>query len=261
MSSSFKVYIDESGDEGFVFNADGSGSSRWFVLSAVVLRTANDLEVVKCLGDVRQLLGKIRNFPLHFVDLRHDQRKAYVAKLATIPVRTISIVAHKPSCKDPSTFQAESYLLYRYLTRLLLERVSWLCRDKRVPGEGDGQAEIVFSNRKNMSYQAIRDYIGILKKNLDVRIDWTVIEPQRVVAVAHEKLAGLQAADAVASSIFYSVTLNRFGMNEASYANTLLPTFYRHDKTLLGYGLKFWPTDIAGIKTGNPHLEELAAWK
>ena len=34
MKSSFIAYVDESGDEGFVFNPDGSGSSRWFVLSA-----------------------------------------------------------------------------------------------------------------------------------------------------------------------------------------------------------------------------------
>ena len=37
MNSSFVVYVDESGDEGFVFNGDGSGSSRWFVLSAAVI--------------------------------------------------------------------------------------------------------------------------------------------------------------------------------------------------------------------------------
>ncbi|WP_207787910.1 DUF3800 domain-containing protein [Candidatus Thiosymbion oneisti] len=42
MSSSFVVYLDESGDEGFVFSDDGSGSSRWLVLSAAVIRKAND---------------------------------------------------------------------------------------------------------------------------------------------------------------------------------------------------------------------------
>jgi hypothetical protein len=36
MAASFVVYIDESGDEGFVFKPDGSGSSRWFVLGAAV---------------------------------------------------------------------------------------------------------------------------------------------------------------------------------------------------------------------------------
>lgn len=33
--SSFVVYIDESGVEGFIFKEDDSGSSRWLALSAV----------------------------------------------------------------------------------------------------------------------------------------------------------------------------------------------------------------------------------
>ena len=52
MNPSFVVYIDESGDEGFVFNGDGSGSSRWFVLSATVIRKVNDLQIVSCLKEV-----------------------------------------------------------------------------------------------------------------------------------------------------------------------------------------------------------------
>ncbi len=56
MKASFIAYVDESGGEGFVFNADGSGSSRWFVLSAAVIRQTNDLRMVSCLKEVRGLL-------------------------------------------------------------------------------------------------------------------------------------------------------------------------------------------------------------
>ncbi|HWE01892.1 MAG TPA: DUF3800 domain-containing protein [Tepidisphaeraceae bacterium] len=42
MPESFIVYIDESGDDGFKFNTGGSGSSEWFILSAVVIRARND---------------------------------------------------------------------------------------------------------------------------------------------------------------------------------------------------------------------------
>jgi hypothetical protein len=42
VSIGFRVYIDESGDEGFKFDQPGKGSSRWFVLSAVVTREEND---------------------------------------------------------------------------------------------------------------------------------------------------------------------------------------------------------------------------
>jgi len=74
MPASFVAYVDESGDEGFVFNADGSGSSRWFVLSAAVIRQTNDLDMVKCLKEVRTVLQKAPKTPLHLVDLKHEQR-------------------------------------------------------------------------------------------------------------------------------------------------------------------------------------------
>lgn len=260
MSASFRVYIDESGDDGFVFKPDG-GSSRWFVLSAVVIRKHRDLELVRTLGDVRHTLGRPKNHPLHFVDLKHEQRKPYVAALSNAPVRTVSVIAHKPSCTTPQNFRHEKHLFYRYMTRLLLERVSWLCRDQRKSDGGDGTAEITFSNRSSMSYDAIREYWKRLELDRDVRIDWSVVRPDNVVAIAHEKLAGLQAADAVASSTYMAINLNRYGDTEPAYASTLLPICYRHENTLHGYGLKWWPGEFAQMKSANPHLAKLADWK
>lgn len=46
MNASFVAYVDESGDEGFKFLPNAQGSSRWFVLSAMVIRRENDLQVV-----------------------------------------------------------------------------------------------------------------------------------------------------------------------------------------------------------------------
>ena len=124
MNPSFVVYIDESGDEGFVFNADGSGSSRWFVLSAAVIRKANDLQMVSCLKETRCVLGKSPKTPLHFVDLKHDQRVPYIRRVGELPIRTVSVLIHKPLIVEPEKFQNTKYLLYRYATRMLLERVS-----------------------------------------------------------------------------------------------------------------------------------------
>ena len=56
MSSSFTAYIDESGDEGFVFLPGEKGSSRWLVLSAVVFRKTKDREAVRVMREVRALL-------------------------------------------------------------------------------------------------------------------------------------------------------------------------------------------------------------
>lgn len=254
---SFRVYVDESGDEGFVFHPDGTGSSRWLVLSAAVVRAKNDMALVKLVGDTRNLLGKLPKQHLHFSDRKHEQRVPYVRQIASSSIRTASVLVHKPSICDPEKFQSEKFLLYRYATRFLLERVSWLGRDNRVTGEGDGTAEVIFSNRSIMSYGSLREYLNLLqaKSNpMDVGIDWSVIVPGTVRAVNHDQLAGLQVADAVASSFYYATNLNRYGEAEDKYARLLLPTVYRHKGVLLGYGLKFWPEDVQKLKSANPHL-------
>ncbi len=259
---SFVVYIDESGDEGFVFNGDGSGSSRWLVLSAAVIRQVNDLQMVSCLKEVRDLLDKAPKIPLHFVDLKHEQRVPYIRRVGGLPIRTVSVMVYKPLIHEPEKFQNTKYLLYRYATRMLLERVSWLCRDQRREEEGDGFAEVIFSNRSNMSYEEIRDYLRLLMRQHDsdpqkVQIDPSVIDPDRIRSVEHSRLAGLQVADAVASGIHFGVKVNRYGEAEPSYLSHLIKTFYRHKGELLGYGIKVWPEDFETIKEKAPEVENL----
>lgn len=148
-------------------------------------------------------------------------------------------------------------MLYHHATRFLLERVSWVCRDNRVAGQGDGTAEIIFSNRNTMSYGDLRQYLRQLKSNasaMGVAIDWSVIVPDAVRAVNHDQMAGLQLADAVASGFFYAINVNRYGEVEDKYARLLLPSVYRHEKLGLDYGVKFWPEDVAKLKAANPHI-------
>jgi hypothetical protein len=261
MSCSFRVYIDESGDEGFVFNPDGSGSSRWLVMSAVVVRKENDLQLVRCLEKVRQVLGKQPRKQLHFSDLKHEQRVAYVREIATLPIRTVSILVYKPCIREPEKFQSQKFLLYRYVTRYLLERVSWLCRDHKIGEKDDGTADLIFSNRSIMSYYELREYLNHLKKNSDslkVTVDWSIVHPEKVQAVDHSQLAGLQVADAVASGFFYAVNRNRYGDIEDRYARALSAAFYRHKGKTEGYGIKYWPDDMEAIKKANPHIEKFA---
>lgn len=264
MTASFTVYIDESGDEGFVFQPGERGSSRWLVLSAVVFRKTNDLDAVGLMREVRQRLNKEPKKALHFRELKHEQRVPYVRRIGEARLRTVSVLIYKPSIKEPEKFQTESHRLYRYATRLLLERVSWLCRDQQRDGEGDGTAEITFSNRSAMSYDDLRGYLEHLRETAearDIRVEWSVVRPERVKAINHDQLAGLQIADAVASGIYFAVNLNQYGETEDRYLQHLAPTFYRHKKVVLGYGLKFWPEDLDSLGNDLPHLAVFQAYK
>lgn len=259
MASSFRIYVDESGDEGFVFNPDRSGSSRWLVLSAVITRTDTDLETVKLINHVREKLGKPVRRALHFRTLKHEQRVPYVREIAGAKLRTVSVLVYKPALNEPESFQVEKFRLYRYATRYLLERVSWFCRDFHIVGRGDGRAEVTFSNRSHMSYEDMRAYLRHLRDNCDTSIHWPSIDPDSVQAINHEKLMGLQIADAVASSLFWAVNVNRYGEIEDRYVHLLAPTLYRYQDKAIGYGLKFWPDSLEKLKAANPHLAVFAA--
>ena len=261
--SGFVAYIDESGDEGFVFMPDGSGSSRWFVLSAVVTRRFNDLQMVECLRETRGVLGKAVKSALHFSELRHEQRVPYIRRVGDLDVRTVNVAFYKPSIREVSRFQGRKHLLYRYATRFLVERLSWMLG--RAGGDGSGRdrsCEIIFSDRANMSYGEIRSYLGrLLELARDdgsrVRIDGSVIDPGLVRSVQHSQLAGLQVADAVATGVHFALKLNRYGETESSYFSHISKTLYRHNGKALGYGMKFWPDDFEVMKRKIPQINDL----
>jgi hypothetical protein len=247
MASSFLVYIDESGDEGFQF---GGGSSQWFVLSAVITRRATDLDTVKLVDHTRTHLAKPPRKPLHFKDLKHEQRLPYISRIASAELKTVSVLVHKPSLLEPEKFQ-ERYRLYFYTTRYLLERVSWYCRDHtRHADEGDGSAEIVFSNRSGMSYPELCEDLRQLHHDsglFDANVDWNVIRENQVTSLSPGKRMGLQIADAVAGSFFHGVEESQYGFLEPRYAQMLKPVVYRGRAGWLGYGLKFWPREANAL--------------
>lgn len=244
MTPTFVAYIDESGDEGFAF---GKGSSDWFVLSAVVVRKSKDLATVKLVDKVRAQLGRPPNKPLHFRDLKHEQRLPLIAEIAKADLRAVTVLVHKPSILEPEKFR-ERYRLYFYTGRYLFERLSWFCRDHRTSHDaGDGTVQIVFSNRAGTSYDELRRYLEQLEGRSvlrDVRIDWSVLKRDQIIAYTPEKRRGLQIADAVASGFFYAVQPSIHGFTEDRYARMLKPVVYHRQGWYLGYGLKFWPREL-----------------
>ena len=250
MNPSFVAYVDESGCEGFKFLPNEKGSSRWFVLSALVVHKEDDPQVVQLAKQARIMLNRLPKQALHFRDLKHEQRVPLARLIGTAPLRTISVLIHKPSIAEPAVFQLQRYSLYRYASRLLAERVSWFCRDHRRTGAGDGRVEMVFSNRSAMSYDDLRGYLEKLKSenSNEIRVDWSVLDPALIRAVNHDQLAGLQLVDAVASGLYFSVNKNPYGEVEERYLSLLSPTLFRHHQRVDGYGLKFWCNDRAEIE-------------
>ncbi len=253
--ASFVVYIDESGDEGFKFptEAGGQGSSEWFVVSAVVTRKSSDLATVKLVDRVREKLGKPKGTELHYRKLDHAPRVVLAQEIgAETGLLWIAVAIHKPTLTKLRTER-----LYFYACRYLLERVCWLCREKVKPGEGDGSAEIIFSNRSSMSYADFRAYLKRLGEMRDTHIWPSILRSDQVIAAKAREKRGLQIADAVASAVFFALTpLPKLGIAECRYARAMRPRcFVAQKATAAGSGLKVFPKPAEIPATAHPYLQ------
>jgi len=245
MTHSFVAYIDESGDDGLAnFRTPGAqgGASSWLTISACVFRQTNDLHAVKWRDAIADLMPERKKRTIHFANMNHGQRLAAIQSLAVRPVRAISIIANKHVI--PAGIYTQKNQLYFYMTRYLIERISWICRDLRplVP-EGDGRVKITFSRRGGMSYADFRVYLQRLQAahDKDVHIHWPVIDIDGIDAKDHSKLASLQLADMIASAFSCAFEPDRYGNCEGRYAEVLKRITYERANNYLSYGVKIVP--------------------
>lgn len=241
---SFIAYIDESGDDGFgnYRGPNSGGASNWLGISSLLIRASNQLETVKWRDEIKNTTGKKnKGRSIHFVDFDHNQKRVACQILSKKPCRFTSAIAHKPSLA-PSNFQGKNQL-YFYITRYVIERISWFCRDMRPEvGEGDGRVKIIFSRRGGMSYEDFKRYLSDLKKNPTANtVHWPVIDIDAIEAKDHSRDAGLQIADCMASATAWALEPDRFGNTEQQYLQSLKPNIYTRNDNILSYGLKLLP--------------------
>jgi hypothetical protein len=222
------------------------------VLSAVLIRTPNDLTVVEAAKAARAKLGRPEKKPLHWRHLRHEKKVYWAQRIAELNVRCMAVAADKAALLEPEKFES-GYRLYFYTVRYLLERVSWLVRDAG-PGDcGDGTAELIFSNRSSMSYRELDDYLARLQRSrahgLDVRIEFAYLGARKTYTP--EKRAGLQAADAFAGAVWNALEVNPHGFAETRYLATFLPVVWRRAGRTLGYGIKIAPREAEAGLSGS----------
>lgn len=268
MAHSFIAYIDETGDDGLVghFRQPGGegGPSHWLAIGATIWRYSRDLDMVAVARDIIQRLPeRKRHKPLHFNELNHAQRVMATTQLVQHPFRVSGVFAYKPVI--PEGIYVEKNQLYHYMTRYLIERLSWLCRDyrKHVP-EGDGRLKIVFSRRGGMNYQDFQNYLHLLRNadDPDIQIHWPVIDIDGVEAVDHGQRYGLQLADIAVGGLRAAIEYDLYGNLEPRFAELLRPLIYERKGNCLSYGAKLVPPyeSIVACQLEGVQPADLAHW-
>lgn len=244
MTHSFHVYIDESGDDGmasFRQVGNGGGSSHWLAVGACIVRASRDLELVALRDRIKnECRPRATKRDIHFKEFNHAQKRRACQIIAGQPLRFSCVLGLK-NTQNADAFTQKNQL-YFYLTRFLIERVSWLCRDMRrsVP-EGNGMAKITFSRRGGLSYDGFKSYLERLKNSYDTEIHWPVIDIPVVDAQDHSRIAALQIADCGVSAIAAAIEPDQYGNVEHSYLHEIARNIYNRRGNFLSYGLKSLP--------------------
>jgi hypothetical protein len=257
----YVAYIDEAGDPGLRnLRPDcPTGSSEWFILSAVVVAKKFEMPVRDWVADMIRATGRTQRTDLHFRAL-HEAHKALVCTmLASQNVRCFSICSHKKSLLDwphsPAlrAMQNQDWF-YSFLSRYLLERVTYFVSEHSKKTTGDiKRVKIIFSERGGLNVGQMTAYYDklrhqtrsgrmVLKRG---NIVWEAFHPLLLKRANPKVSSGLQLADIVASSFFTACDQYNTLNCDPQYALLLRDRVARcPDKRgglISGYGVKILP--------------------
>jgi hypothetical protein len=247
MAHSFIAYIDESGDDGLpgYYRQPGKrgGASNWLAIGAAVWRFSRDLDAVRWAKEIQaQMPEQKRGSILHFKEMKHEQRIMAINGICRRNMRLTTVIANKPII--PPGIYVQKNQLYHYMSRYLIERLSWLCRDLRrnVP-EGDGRVKIIFARRGGMSTEDFKNYLRRLREAADpeIKIHWPVIDIEGIEAHDQPARLGLQLADIAVSGLTWGLEPDFYGNCEPRFARALKPIVYHRAGNYMSYGTKMVP--------------------
>jgi len=246
----YRVYVDEAGDR-----AISSGSSRHFVVSAVIVPDEHDARLRAGLDSLRADLGRHPGHVLHFQKFSHSQRLKAVQDIAASPVAAIAnVIVHKDLIGQPLPAGDMAHIsrpdpMYLWALRLLLERVSWF-----VDESGGTAAIVTFAHLKGFRARKLHDYRRALETSDGVAIRWSVFDGHPFRIDSPKAVELLQMADTTASALFRCIEPDRYGNTEPRYLGELAPKLYRRGSAeITSYGLKVFPGKVAGT-TGRPRI-------
>ena len=233
----YNCYIDEAGDDGFRL---GSGSSRWFLVGAVLVRQADDLAASKCIDRIKKRLNIVPQSPVHWRKLQHPKRRVVLDELSGEPF-TFCLVAFDKSALKGNSALVQQGATYFYALRLLLERVTWFV------DEAGGKVDITLSHRTRVSYPDLTNYMKRLRQLPGVQIRPVISGALKPVGAGQSKM--LQVADVYASAAFNALARDQYGLSDETYLMALAHQLYRRQAVCRGYGLKIFPGSAGHLQT------------
>lgn len=253
----FVAYFDEAGDPGIktVAPVDPNGASEWFSIGCAVVRASKETNLVEIVRSIKTSIRSTQSPDLHYRTLAEHKKRSVCDAVAGEDLRLFAVVSHKPNMHKYRNPQAEAVSLhpnnwfYNYCVRIVLEGLSEWCAARSIRETGSPQhVKLVFSRRGGHSYRHVQTYIELLAKQAgEGRIcqtarvpDFRVIDHRLIEVIDHNKSAGCQIADVVASAFFQAANAGNRRWNTA-YAEALKPRVASRKGGYAGFGVTLLP--------------------
>lgn len=254
---SYIAFIDEAGDPGIskVAPIDKNGASEWFTLGCVVIGAENHAHPVDFVKRVKAAINSKQTPDLHYRNLTNQRRRTVCEELAKERLRLFAVVSNKKNMRNYRNRRAEAVSLhpknwfYNYCIRILLERVSAWVEHRAMIDYGEPRSvHLVFSQRGGHSYRHVQTYTELLKLQIERGNLYqtarapvpSVFDHRLIEVIAHNKNAGLQMADIVASA-FYNAANTNSNTWDIEPAKLLKPRMAMLDDRHNNEGLTFLP--------------------
>ncbi|HEY8594118.1 MAG TPA: DUF3800 domain-containing protein [Devosiaceae bacterium] len=260
MSTSYDyvAYIDESGDDGLraVKPLTIPGSSEWLILSAVLVRAANQSKTKDWVAAIRGSLNSHQVRSVHFAKLDPSKKRLACEALASLEARYFVVASNKKNMqgyKNPDAERIPSQCwFYCWMSRVLLERVTRYVLQHSTREYGEPRhVRLEFSERGGLRYsqmQAYYEWLKLKRSNPFLpwgKIEWETLHPDLFFVYPHWQREGLQLADIVASAFFKACDKHDTGACDPQFAKLLKPRMAREPDTpagqISGYGVKLLP--------------------
>lgn len=245
---SFIAYIDESGSEGGVGKV---GASEFLIISAVIVRTMSAQSVTDVWDLARRHAKKSPTWDWKsFKDISSPHYKFLIARLiADLPIRIVAVFAHKPSLEAIGSHNKYGDL-YFFMSHLLLERISWVCRDSfEFHPYGDGTSKIIFSERANLKMDTFADYVKKIKlgeTRYTSNAAWDFVDLNNIHTSVHKSCDGLRIADFVASSFGSAVEYKMHDLTDDRFIMAMRHKIFSSNRRMYRNGIKFFPPECEG---------------
>lgn len=254
----FIAFIDESGQEGGKANPR---SSDFFVISAIVCRTTKGVNpITEAFAEAAKEAGKGRSWRYHkFSKAARNAQWLYAKHLGAARVQIATVICHKDSFQK-DTMLTQNGDLYFYASQLLLERISWICRDAHQrEASGNGKCAMLFSRRRTLDYQRFQQYATRIKAGdcpRPSKAEWDYLDLRAITSRPHSSgYDGLLAADYVASCYGEALEYTPYGLTDDHLVRPLARRSYssRNGKSWAN-GLKIFPKEAETLVDTDPRL-------